>query len=317
MPEFSIIIPCYNCAKTLEETIGSVLSQSFCDFEIIAVNDGSTDDTAEILRMAAIRDPERIRIHMQSNAGVSAARNQAIRMSSGRYILFLDADDLLAEGLLASISRSLKKESVDTLCFYYTRDFSVFDGIPQNWEVKPITVSSLLERLTYSKRDVLFCSFVYKAELLRKHMIQFEEGFKYGEDWEFSTKYLSHCTSAVLLDKNGYFYRSVKTSAMAQARYDHVDAIAAAERTYAYLLSHRHPFAETFWEYMYPRAVFSVAHRFGQVRNRELFMRLQKEYDLKAVMKRMIHNPNVDVKSKLAAASYLVSPWLYYLISIF
>lgn len=104
---------------------------------------------------------------------------------------------------------------------------------------------------------------------------------------------------------------------MAQIRYDHVDAIAAAERTHGYLVSCGHPFAEAFGEYMYPRAVFSVAHRFGQARSRELYMRLQKDYDVKTVMIRMVRNPNVDFKSKLAAGAYLINPWLYYLISIF
>lgn len=317
MPEFSVIIPCYNCAQTLKKTMESVLTQSNCDFEIIAVDDGSTDETPQLLRMAEIRDPKRVRIHRQPNAGVSAARNQAIRMSRGKYILFLDADDLLAEGLLSAVSRSLKLNPSDTLCFFYTRECSSFRRIPDNCHGEPVPVSSLLERLTYSKKDVLFCCFVYKAELLQQHMLQFAEGFKYGEDWEFATKYLSHCSSAVFLNKQGYFYRTVQTSAMAQVCYDHVDAIAAAERTQAYLLSNRHPFAEAFGAYMYPRAVFSVAHKFGQLRNRELYLRLQNEYDLKAVMEQMICNPNVDIKSKLAAAAYLLSPWLYYLISIF
>lgn len=317
MPVFSVIIPCYNCSHTLRETLDSVLSQSFRDLEIVAVDDGSTDATAQILQETANREPDRVILHRQANAGVSAARNAALRLSRGAYILFLDSDDLLAEGLLEAIDRSLKQKPADTLCFFYTRDQARLDRIPADCRAEPVPVSALLERLTYSKRDVQFCCFVYKTELLKRHSLRYAEGYKYGEDWEFATKYLSHCAQALILRKNAYYYRQTATSAMAKACYDHVDAISAADRTHAYLMAQGHPFASEFGEYMYPRAAFSVAHKFGQVRNRELFNRLRREYDMRTVMVRMVKNANVDIKSKLAASAYLVSPWLYYLISIF
>lgn len=149
-----------------------------------------------------------------------------------------------------------------------------------------------------------------------EHNLQFVENAKYGEDWEFTTKYLAHCACACLLECYGYFYRTVAGSVTRTVGYSQADAIGAAQRTAAYLKTMHHPFADVFEEYMYPRAVFSVAHRFGHAGNRELFQRLRREHDMKQVMRRMVRNPNTDGKSRLAAAAYLISPWLFYLICI-
>ena len=95
MPYLSIVIPLYNKEKEISTTLHSVFSQSFSDFEVIVVNDGSTDDS---VREVEKFSDERMRIVIQSNAGVSAARNRGIQEAKGRYVLLLDADDTLMPG---------------------------------------------------------------------------------------------------------------------------------------------------------------------------------------------------------------------------
>lgn len=92
MHQISVIIPLYNKEATIRETIESVLGQNHVDFEIIVVDDGSTDSSAEIVK--SIED-SRIKYFYKKNAGVSAARNSGVQIASGNYILFLDADDIL------------------------------------------------------------------------------------------------------------------------------------------------------------------------------------------------------------------------------
>src|SRR5262245_20604446 len=94
-PLVSVIIPCYNHAHYLGEAIESVLAQTVQDFEIIVVDDGSTDSTADV----AARYP-RVRYVRQNNQGLSAARNTGIKHGLGRFLVFLDADDLLLPGAL-------------------------------------------------------------------------------------------------------------------------------------------------------------------------------------------------------------------------
>ena len=94
MPKISVIIPVYNAEKYLSDAIESVIEQTYDDWEIVAVNDGSTDSSPVILKTYEKRYPTKIRVIHQSNSGLSAARNVAIAASRGEYVAFLDADDL-------------------------------------------------------------------------------------------------------------------------------------------------------------------------------------------------------------------------------
>jgi glycosyltransferase involved in cell wall biosynthesis len=108
MPKISVIIPVYNTEKYLSQCLDSVLAQTFDDFEVICVNDGSPDRCGEILADYAGKD-KRIKVITQENQGVSAARNHALKNASGEYIVFLDADDLLAPCFLRKMATVLEQ----------------------------------------------------------------------------------------------------------------------------------------------------------------------------------------------------------------
>lgn len=93
----SVIVPVYNAEKTLVSCIGSVLHQPFEDIEVLAVDDGSTDQSLSLLREIAAQDG-RVRVFAQDNSGVAAARNLALNHAVGTYVQFVDSDDLLAPG---------------------------------------------------------------------------------------------------------------------------------------------------------------------------------------------------------------------------
>lgn len=105
-PFFSVVIPLYNKQSYVKETIESALAQTFEDFEIVVVNDGSTDESAEVV--SAIKD-DRIRLIHQDNAGVSVARNRGIKEANAKYVAFLDADDLWLPGFLQTIYKLIQK----------------------------------------------------------------------------------------------------------------------------------------------------------------------------------------------------------------
>lgn len=108
----SIIIPLYNKATSIKRTIHSVLSQSYTDFELIIINDGSTDNSAEIVNKQFY--DKRIRYIYQDNAGVSSARNRGIKEAIGEWILFLDADDILyPNALKILISKSVFNTNIE------------------------------------------------------------------------------------------------------------------------------------------------------------------------------------------------------------
>jgi glycosyltransferase involved in cell wall biosynthesis len=122
MPTVSVIIPAYNAGKFLEETVRSVLSQSYADLEIIICDDGSTDNTAAVA--ASVHDARVKYIHQQ-NAGVSAARNNGAAHATGKFLAFLDADDLFYPGNLSRKVEALVKNPEAGMAF---ADCDVIDG---------------------------------------------------------------------------------------------------------------------------------------------------------------------------------------------
>ena len=98
----SVIIPAYNAAKTLSQTLKSLQQQTFSNWEAIIIDDGSEDETEAITHQAATQD-SRIRVFSQTNKGVSAARNTGVHLAQGEWLLFLDADDQIAASYMAQM----------------------------------------------------------------------------------------------------------------------------------------------------------------------------------------------------------------------
>ncbi|MBI5874103.1 MAG: glycosyltransferase [Candidatus Omnitrophica bacterium] len=122
-PRVSVIIPVYENEQTIAEAIESVLQQEFSDFEIIIIDDGSTDGSKDIIELYRKRSPDKIKCIRQSNQGISAARNNGIRIARGEYIAFLDADDLWIPEKLKTQVLFMDKEK--NLGFSYTETFVV------------------------------------------------------------------------------------------------------------------------------------------------------------------------------------------------
>lgn len=114
IPHISIIMPCYNAAAYLPQSMGSVLSQTFVNWELIAVDDGSSDGTLAWLQ--AQTDP-RLRVYAQANQGVSAARNAGLRLARGKYVAFLDADDTWAPAFLEKLLAALESRPEAVLAY--------------------------------------------------------------------------------------------------------------------------------------------------------------------------------------------------------
>ncbi|MET7633996.1 glycosyltransferase family 2 protein [Streptomyces sp. NPDC001773] len=178
-PVVSVVIPCHDYARYLPEAVSSVLAQTFRDWELVIVDDGSTDDTVEVTQsLIACHPDRRIRLLQQSNAGVSAARNTGIEASTGRYILPLDADDVIAATMLEKTVGVLDSDPgiaiASTDVFTFTDD----DLPPQAMPLPAYSRELLLQRLI-----MFYCS------LYRRTAWQtvggYNESMRAGEDWDF------------------------------------------------------------------------------------------------------------------------------------
>ena len=181
MPLISIIIPVYNGEKTIRETINSVLNQTFTDFEVIVINDGSTDRTLDILRVVTIQEP-RVNIFSYPRSGSYPSRNHGIEHARGDFIAFLDADDLWTADKLEAQLKALQTNPNAAVAYSWT-DFIDEFGQPLDSGVQITKNGDVLV-------DLLQSNFIVSGSnpLVRKQALDdvgmFDESFVSGGDWD-------------------------------------------------------------------------------------------------------------------------------------
>lgn len=218
---FSIIVPVYNVQDYLEECVQSVLRQDFGDYELILVDDGSTDRSGAMCDALALVD-SRIRVLHQENQGLSAARNHGTLLAQGKYILFLDSDDFYPQ---TDFLKKVCQESndKDVVCYNYARytdhllspmlDFPVPDKEPDELWLE------LVKRNAYTSSA---CVKAVKRELLVQKEIAFEEG-ALSEDIEWSAKLMQAARDVALAPECVYAYRVRANSITHCVSQKHVD----------------------------------------------------------------------------------------------
>ncbi len=148
--KISIVIPIYNTAQYLPETLGGITAQTCADLQIICVNDGSTDGSAEILEQWAARDA-RIELVHQPNAGIAAARNAGLKRVKGEYLAFLDSDDWMDEDTLQKAAAAMREHRVDIVFWGYVKEYGHKSQPVRVWEndrlFSPADMPALVSRL--------------------------------------------------------------------------------------------------------------------------------------------------------------------------
>jgi glycosyltransferase involved in cell wall biosynthesis len=215
-PCISIIVPARNAAALLGATLESVLQQSFADFEIVVVDDGSTDATAEVARGFRSKDP-RVQVLSGPGRGVSAARNAGLGMSRGQILLFLDADDLLLADSLLRFYTALASSRLSAALGGIKRIAEDGSPLPGNSNTELAEGGDHLTKL-------LRKNFVVNggALAIRREAIDAVGGYAvdlaYGEDWEFWCR-LAECGDfAIVAGEPVLAYRQMQSGANYRAR---------------------------------------------------------------------------------------------------
>ena len=308
-PAATIVIPCYNCAETIDETLESIRNQTVKDFEVVCVNDGSTDATPGKLERWRDKGAFTLRILDQPNGGVSRARNHAIDEARGECILFLDADDIYHPRFVECLAAGL--QMADVAYCRLDRDLSrIPNADPEAVPFRCHPISVAMEKLLYEMGSYGFYCYAYRKQILERFSIRFDENTKFGEDREFNWKYLCHCQTAAWLDSPLYGYRLSPLSATRRVASWNTDLLKAVKRVEAYLDEWQCPFSGEFKSYMFPRAMWASAKKYAVDKNKQAFDRLRREVDVKTCMMQMTRDKNkwVSVSSWL----YLIHPNLYY-----
>lgn len=221
--KFSIIVPIYNVELYLRECLESILTQDFNDFEVICVNDASTDRSLEILQEYAENNNKIKMINNSINKGLSFSRNCGIRNASGKYILFVDSDDMMCKGALRELSKEADQVEADIIYFNMAVKVEGLwakekgDHSQKNYQYNGIFTGQELFVNTYQNSQMIVEVYrqLYLKSFIEKHQLFFYEGILH-EDTLFSIICAMKAERVSYLNRELYIYRKRDGSIMSR-----------------------------------------------------------------------------------------------------
>ena len=199
--DISIVVPVYNAEKYIERCVTSLINQTKKEIEIILINDGSSDNTEEVIK--GFND-SRIKYYKQENRGIGKTRNRGIKEAQGKYIMFVDSDDYLPIDSCEIFWETIKKEKPDLIVSDYYKDI---DGKITTIKIDSFDTSSVKDNgELFIKINLGPCNKLYSRELINDNNILFNEEYKY-EDVPFVVECIKKSSKIVKIDKPlSYYY---------------------------------------------------------------------------------------------------------------
>lgn len=220
MKKVSVIMPLYNVENCMGKSVQSVLDQTYSDFELILVDDGSPDRSGQIAEEFKEKFPDKIRVIHQQNAGLGGARNTGVKYAEGKYLLFVDSDDTIAPNLLELCVAAGEESDAEIVAFEYDMRTEAGELIktvkspfnfPKNGDIRTDRKFLLLQSMAWNK--------LFLAEFYHSSGLEFPEHVWY-EDLIFCTKLMSGAKRIVYLDQPLYRYSLRAGSIMRNANID-------------------------------------------------------------------------------------------------
>ena len=209
----SVIIPVYNCEKYIKKCVDSVLNGTYQDFEILLINDESTDNSLEVIKELEKKD-FRIKVYDESHSGVSGIRNKGIRYASGEYIAFIDGDDYVEKEYLEELIKPMINDEVDWVACGYKRVREERNTVTEEKHfpdsfIRKDDLSEIIERVFKSDNfHNLYsnCMGLYRKRIIEDNDLFNDESLLYGEDVYFNYNYAHYIKSFAYIAKPLYNY---------------------------------------------------------------------------------------------------------------
>lgn len=224
-PIISVIVPVYNVESYLSDCIDSIRSQTFSDYELLLVDDGSTDTSGKMCDEYALSD-DRIRVIHQKNSGLSEARNTGIDLAVGEYITFIDSDDLISNDYLELLYDTAKKYDADIAQGDFTRSIQILGSTNSSY------ACAVYEQFSVAFHEYLHMGIVEKAAWAKLYRAELFDGIRYPtgkvyEDSYTTFKLLYRMKRMVCVPKYIYYYRindtGIMKSTFSMKRFDILD----------------------------------------------------------------------------------------------
>ena len=209
----SIIVPIYNKEKFIDKCLKSIVFQTYKNTEIILIDDGSNDKSADICYKYASKY-KNIKYYYINNSGVSNARNVGIKKSKGEYIVFIDADDYINENYI----KSLMVDNYDLVVEGYCKDFGdkkeyieINEG---SYSIKEIK-KALKDKVITNIFSVPYLK-LFKSNIIKENKLEFNINLSFGEDFEFILKYLECLDGKILIKNVAYYYNTIEDGSLSR-----------------------------------------------------------------------------------------------------
>ena len=219
MEKVSIIVPVYNVEKYVEECINSILCQTYNNIELILIDDGSKDLSFE--KCKNYQNLKNVFLYHIENSGASKARNFGIEKASGKYLMFVDSDDVIEKEMVQNLVECIESKNVDMVVCSYLYQYK--DRVENVFFSKDGYLSQIDAKIEMFKTDSIqgfSVNKIYKRNIIIENKIEFDEKIKICEDMLFVFNYINYIKDAYIINKPYYHYRMRKSSASNNAEND-------------------------------------------------------------------------------------------------
>lgn len=213
----SIIIPAYNVDNYLEECVNSLLCQTYTNYEIVIIDDGSTDNTYDVGKRLTV-ESAKVKLFHQENQGVSIARNIGMQKANGEFFIFVDADDIAAPQYIETLVACARKSDMGMAGFTSERG-EIATKVSMN--TVDIRASDMMESiLCGTNYDGYLWNKIFQRKIIENNNLRFQKNIVVWEDLLFVLQYLKNCDKVTISDEKLYYYRYREGSAVNNTRLD-------------------------------------------------------------------------------------------------
>lgn len=304
--DVSVIVPVYNGEEYIGATLDSIINQDFKNFELIVIDDGSIDNSLEIIKDKLSKSTIEYKIIHQENSGVSAARNCGISNARGEYLVFVDADDYVTGNHLSELYNG---ETDFSMVQFIKKDGENLSK-PHHFSAEFISCDDFIKKELNMEMPFNFWQLMYKASLINDNDVRFNPSLTYGEDIDFALRALSYGNTVAVSNEATYYYIQNPNSAINTSAFKRFEIVEIFENLAEfYKKQGRDDLARLIITSRIPKAIFGNMNYF-----------FYNDYDFNEVIAKMkeldlltkLSKYEGDGKFKSKIRLFLLSPKIYY-----
>lgn len=305
----SIVIPIYNVEKYIHNCLKSVLEQSFQDYELILVDDGSSDSSVEIAEELLSQSNVSWKTFRKENGGQSSARNYGLKQANGEYVLYLDSDDVISKDFLKRLYEAFDKETNFTFCdFKYVKQ-----QVPPEAEKTNFTEYTKDELLNvFLKRTIGFVvpSMMFRKDFLINNNLLFREGIRFSEDQLFIWEVFFKSNKAKYIPSKMYGYYMREKSIMTGSAFNRIKEGFEVYSSFCDELKDKYPNNTSLIEKILPRWELGTLYSLATLMDYSQYKQIYEMMDGRTILKRI--SGIGENKAYLLALVSSISPKLLY-----